>query len=250
MIELFNNNSHRSIMFNDLSVGSMIQSSQHLIIDGDEAILLDPGGHKIYAKLISEISNSIGSISKIKQIFFSHQDPDIVASANAWLMMTDAKAYLPELWIRFITHFGIDDLVLKQITPIPDQGMEINLNKKTLNLIPAHFLHSTGNFQLYDPESKILYSGDMGASFGQDYDFVKSFDDHIKYIEGFHKRYIPSGELLKKWVKMIKRYDIEIIAPQHGAVMKGKDIIEKYLLWLENLKCGIDLIDENFIFQS
>ncbi|MEN8152908.1 MAG: MBL fold metallo-hydrolase [Acidobacteriota bacterium] len=247
---LYDNNGHKNVMFNDLAVGEMIQSTQHLIIDGDEAILLDPGGHKVYATLITEISKAVQSLSKIKYLFFSHQDPDIIASANAWLMMTDAKAYLPEIWIRFITHFGVDDIVLKQITPIQDSGTVISLNGKKLEVIPAHFLHSTGNFQIYDQESKILYSGDMGASFGQEYDFVESFEDHIQYIEGFHKRYIANNEVLKKWVSMIKKYDIETIAPQHGAVIKGKENIEKYFSWLETLKCGIDLMDDNFQFKK
>jgi len=250
MIEIFNNNGHKSVMFNDLSVGKMIQATQFVIMDGDEAILLDPGGHKTYAALITEMAEAIGTVSKIKHIFFSHQDPDIVASANAWLMITDAKAYLPEIWVRFVAHFGVDGIVSNQITPIPDKGMDISLNGKTLNLIPAHFLHSTGNFQLYDPESKILYSGDMGASFGQPYNFVESFDKHIQYTEGFHKRYIANNDILKKWLNMIKKYDIEVIAPQHGAIMRGKNIIEQYFSWLENLRCGIELIDDNLIFNG
>ncbi len=250
MIEIFSNDKHKNIMFSDLSVGNMIQSTQHLIVDGDDAILLDPGGHKVYAALIMKMVDTISSVANIKHIFFSHQDPDIIASANAWLMMTNAKAYLPEIWIRFITHFGVDDLVLKQITPIPDKGMDIIMNGKKFVAIPAHFLHSSGNFQLYDPESKILYSGDLGASFGQDYNIVESFENHIQYLEGFHTRYIATGELLKKWAKMIRKYDVDMIAPQHGAVMKGKDTIEKYLLWLEDLKCGIDLMDDNLVFKN
>jgi len=250
MIELYDNNEHKSVMFNDLSVGGMIQATQHIIVDGDEAILLDPGGHKTYSSLITKMTSVVSSVSKIKYIFFSHQDPDIVASANAWLMITDAMAYIPEIWVRFIAHFGVDGIVSKQITPIPDNGMDITLNGKTLNVIPAHFLHSSGNFQLYDSESKILYSGDLGASFDQPYDFVESFEGHIKYMEGFHKRYISSGKILKKWVAMIKSYDIDIIAPQHGAIMKGKDIIEKYYLWLENLECGIDIMDDRLVFKS
>jgi flavorubredoxin len=235
-------------MFNDLTVGNMIQATQHVIVDGGEAILLDPGGHKVYASLITEIANVLESLSKIKYLFFSHQDPDIIASANAWLMMTDAQAYLPEIWMRFITHFGVDDLVLKQIIPIKDSGTEILLNGKSLKIIPAHFLHSAGNFQIYDQESKILYSGDMGASFGQEYDFVESFENHIQYMEGFHKRYIACKNVLKKWVKMIKKYDIEMIAPQHGAIIRGKENVEKFFSWSESFKCGIDLMDENFQF--
>ena len=29
--------------------------------------------------------------------------------------------------------------------------------------LPAHFLHSVGNFHIYDPIAKILYTGDLGA---------------------------------------------------------------------------------------
>lgn len=250
MDTIYDNNGHKNVMFTDLSVGEMIQATQHVIIDGDDVILIDPGGHKVYATLVVEIAKVVKDISKIKNIFFSHQDPDIVASANVWLMMTDAKAYLPEIWIRFITHFGIDDIILKQITPIPDRGMDIFLNGKTLNVIPAHFLHSSGNFQIFDPESKILYSGDLGASFGQEYDFVESFEDHIQYMEGFHKRYIASGDILRKWAKMIRKYDIETIAPQHGAVIRGRKNVEKYFSWIESLKCGIDLMDDNFSFSK
>lgn len=250
MNTLYDNNGHKNVMFTDLSVGKMIQATQHVIVDGDEAILIDPGGHKVYTALIIEISKAIKRLSKIKHIFFSHQDPDIISAANAWMLMTKAKAYLPKIWIRFITHIGIDDIVLKQVFPIPDSGMEILLNGKTLKVIPAHFLHSPGNFQLYDQESKILYSGDLGASFGQQYDFVESFEDHIQYMQSFHKRYIASGNILKKWVKMVRKLDIEIIAPQHGAMVRGKENIEKYFQWLENLKCGIDLIDDNFLFSE
>ena len=38
-----------------------------------------------------------------------------------------------------------------------------------LMALPAHFLHSSGNHQIYDPESRILYSGDLGASVGHSY---------------------------------------------------------------------------------
>ena len=47
---------------------------------------------------------------------------------------------------------------------IPDEGRIIELGGAKLYYLPAHFLHSEGNFQLYDPTSKILYSGDLGAS--------------------------------------------------------------------------------------
>jgi flavorubredoxin len=48
---------------------------------------------------------------------------------------------------------------------IEDKGGTIRFRDGVeLKIIPAHFLHSTGNFTLYDPISKILFSGDIGVS--------------------------------------------------------------------------------------
>ncbi|MEN8163880.1 MAG: MBL fold metallo-hydrolase [Acidobacteriota bacterium] len=98
MITLFESGEHKSIYFDDLSSGSMIQANQHLIAHGDEAMILDPGGHKVHSALFALISSAV-PMRNLKHIFFSHQDPDIIAAANAWLMMSDAQAYLPMPWV-------------------------------------------------------------------------------------------------------------------------------------------------------
>ena len=245
MITLFESGTHKNVFFNDLSSGHMVQANQHLIIEGNEGIILDPGGHKIQSKLFSHLSTLL-PISGLKHIFFSHQDPDIIAAANAWLMVTDAQAYLSALWMRFIPHFGVDEYVVERIRPIPDEGMTISMGGKPLKFIPAHFLHSTGNFQVYDPTSKILYSGDLGASLGQSYDVVEDFDSHIQYMEGFHKRYMPTSKALKMWVNMVRTLDIEIIAPQHGAILPNKDMSNKFIDWIGSLSCGLDLWGDSY----
>ncbi len=245
MIELFKSDNHRNLFYDDLSSGSMVQANQHIIVNGDNAIILDPGGHKVHTKLYSNISTEIPT-SSIKHLFFSHQDPDIIAAANGWLMMTDAQAYLSALWMRFIPHFGVDELVVERIQPIPDEGMILQLGDVPLKIIPAHFLHSTGNFQVYDPISKILYTGDLGASLGNDYAVAEDFDSHVQYMEGFHKRYIPSGKVLKMWADMARKLDIEMIAPQHGASFKGKENVDKFINWIASLECGFDLMQDGF----
>lgn len=243
MMTIYDSMDHKNIMYHDLTNGAMVQANQHLIIDGEEAILLEPGGHKVYTNLVSELSG-VTFLSGLKHIFFSHQDPDIIAAANGWLMVTDATAYLPALWMRFIPHFGIDEYVMNRIKPIPDQGMDLELNGKILKIIPAHFLHSAGNFQLYDPTAKILYSGDLGMSMDQDYFTVENFENHIRYLEPFHKRYIPSAKALKIWLNTIKDLDIEIIAPQHGAIFPNRYMVKKLLQWLDTLECGLDIMGD------
>ena len=241
---LFDNGTHKNILLEDVSgEGLAVQSNQHVIIDSRAGMILDPGGHKVYSKVLAATTGLLGR-ARLETIFLSHQDPDIVAAVNGWLMTTDAKAYCSELWTRFVPHFGLDRLVESRLLGIPDQGTEIKLGATELKVIPAHFLHSAGNFQVYDPIAKILYSGDLGASIGMDYREVTDFDAHEKFMKGFHQRYMASGIAMKAWAKGARKLDIEIIAPQHGALSRGKPMVERFISWCESLDCGIDMIDK------
>ncbi len=245
MISLFDSGNHKNVFFHDLSSGAMVQANQHLIVHGEEAIILDPGGHKVHSHLFAHIP-SVVPMKALKHIFFSHQDPDIIAAANPWLMVTDATGYLSTVWMRFIPHFGVDEVVLKRIRPIPDEGMTLSLGGSPLKFLPAHFLHSPGNFQVYDPVSKILYSGDLGAGLDADYQAVADFDAHLPHMEGFHKRYMPSNKALRLWAQMVRGLDVEVIAPQHGAIFKGRPMVERFLAWAEGLICGVDLMENTY----
>ncbi len=244
-IVLYENGAHKNVLLEDYTAGSMVQSNQHLIVHESAGLLLDPGGHKIYSRALAECTSQLHG-KPLTHIFLSHQDPDIVASVNGWLMTTDADAYISKLWTRFLPHFGVDRLVEARVREIPDEGMVLDFAGIELLILPAHFLHSCGNFHLYDPVSKILYSGDLGASLGEIDREVHDFEAHISHMEGFHKRYMASGQALRAWAAMVRTLDIECIAPQHGAVFRGKDMVEKFLTWCEGLQCGIDLLIDKY----
>ena len=123
---------------------------------------------------------------------------------------------------------------------IPDEGMSIPLGNLNLQAIPAHYVHSSGNFSLYDPEAKILFSGDIGAAIipkdGDD-PFVKNFDAHLPLIEGFHKRWLGTNEHKNQWCERVLELDLDFLAPQHGLIYQGK-MIKTFLEWLHDLKVG------------
>ena len=112
-------------------------------------------------------------------------------------------------------------------------------------MIPSHFLHSAGCFSFFDPTSGVLFSSDIGAAVfppeGQ-YLFVDDFSSHVKLIEKFHRRYMCSNKVIRKWLSSIENYDIRMIAPQHGAVYR-KESVKDFIQWLRTLECGIDIID-------
>ncbi len=241
-ITLYDTASHRNVLLEDFDAGGVaVQANQHVILDGEEAIILDPGGHKVYSRVLSATLGLLGR-GKLTQIFLSHQDPDIVAAVNGWLMSTDATAHVSSLWTRFVPHFGLDRLVEGRLLPIPDEGKTIRVGKTELVAIPAHFLHSPGNFHLYDPTAKILYSGDLGASLGISYREVSDFDAHLPSMEGFHRRYMASRRAMQAWVRRVRELPIDVLAPQHGALFRGPALIGRFLDWCEQLECGVDLL--------
>jgi len=239
---LYEDSTHKNVLLEDSGGnGSAVQANQHLIVHNGEGIILDPGGHKVYNKVLAKTLKELKG-GRLKHLFLSHQDPDIVAATNGWLMTTEATAWVSALWTRFVPHFGLDRLVEERLKPIPDQGMRLNLGGSELLILPAHYMHSLGNFQIYDPVSKVLYTGDLGASLGQDYIEVPDFATHLQYMDGFHKRYMTSNKVMKAWAAMVRTLDIEIIAPQHGALFRGKDKCNQFIDWIDDLQCGTDLL--------
>lgn len=243
---LYDDGSHKFIFlgWEEKEESGVIQTNQYLIIDGNEGLLLDPGGVHVFPRVLANVSEQI-SMDKVKYIFFTHQDPDVSSGVSLWLASTPAKVYISGLWIRFLPHFGIYNTA--RVSPIPDRGMDIKFSSGNhVTAVPSHFMHSVGNFSLYDPIAKILFTGDIGAAVfpeGKRYPFVEDFDSHRKYMETFHKRYMGSHEICKKWSERVRKYDVKIIAPQHGAIFKDEKV-DIFLDWLSGLKCGIDSADE------
>ncbi|MBI4956381.1 MAG: MBL fold metallo-hydrolase [Myxococcales bacterium] len=243
MHKLYDRDGHQNLFFHDLCEGAAVQANQHVIVDHGEAMLLDPGGHKVYTKLFAELASLVPP-SGLKHLFFSHQDPDIVAAANGWLMVTEATAHVSKLWTRFIPHFGIDAFAVDRMIGIEDGGGKLAVGSGQVKFLPAHFLHSSGNIQVYDCVSKILYSGDLGAAVGPEYAFVEDFEAHARHMRGFHQRYMPTSRAIRAWARMVRGLDIETIAPQHGAMFVGKEMVGRFIDWVESLECGIELLEE------
>lgn len=254
---LFDNGTHKCISFTSLVKGEGVQANQFLIIDNTRAAVLDPGGDLTYVPLTMEL-NKYTRLSNLDYVMASHQDPDIITSMPRWLVYTNANVVASKLWARFLPHLNsafMSDRMkgnwIDRLVELPDQGARIPLGETEIVAVPAHFLHSVGNFQFYDPISKILFSGDMGASMVEDASAkIEDFRLHIEKMRGFHQRYMCSNKVIRLWVKMVRTMDIEMIVPQHGSPFVGKAQINQFLDWIENLQCGIDLMDEEvFSYQ-
>lgn len=220
----------------------LIDTNEYLVINGDEAILTDPGGMEIFSAVFSAISAEFDPY-RITRLFASHQDPDIISSLALWLDFNpELKCYLSWLWSSFVPHFGGRQ---DTFIAIPDEGMSIPLGDLTLEAVPAHYLHSSGNFNLYDPKAKILFSGDVGAALlppGEDTLFVENFDRHIRHAQAFHRRWMGSNAAKLNWCARVSRLDIDMLCPQHGAIYRGADV-QRFINWFADLEVGSGIKD-------
>jgi len=53
-----------------------------------------------------------------------------------------------------------------------------------------------------------------------------------------------SNKICRLWAKMARSLDIEMIVPQHGARFVGKEMVGRFIDWVEQLECGVDLMTE------
>ena len=216
----------------------LIDTNEYLISSDNDNLLTDPGGSEIFPAVFSALS-TVTDPMKINRLFASHQDPDIISSLALWLDCTpQLHCYLSRLWSTFVPHFGGDD---KSLVPIPDEGLTIPLGSRELFLMPAHFLHSSGNFHLYDKDARILFSGDVGAAMlphDDDSLYVTDFDQHIRHAEGFHRRWMGSTEAKLDWCTRAAALKIDMLCPQHGAIYRGPDVM-RFINWFAELPVGL-----------
>ena len=240
-IELFNDGRHQCLMFSDLAGtgDAAVQANQFLVVDGDTGAVIDPGGNLAYNELYLGVQQHFPP-HRLASILASHADPDIIASLDRWMTATPAKLYISTLWERFAPHFCKPGKTAGRIVGIPDAGLRIAVGGGLLWALPAHFMHAEGNFQFWDPVSRILFSGDLGVSLGGDpRRYVTSLAEALPRMEPFHRRYMVSGKILKLWAQMVKLLPIDMIVPQHGAPLAGAAVAE-FIEWVQTLECGID----------
>lgn len=230
---------HQWIMFgrDKNKLDSIIDSNQYVVRTANRCLLLDPGGYELFAPMLAAVLH-YAPVEQITDLFASHQDPDVISSLSLWdQALPHAKLYAPKIWEGFLRHYGCESI---EYAPIADNGGILKLDSVELQFIPAHYLHSSANFHVYDPEAKILMSGDIGAAL-EAVDaplFVDDFEAHTEKMRYFHQRWMPSNRAKKAWIERVRKLDIDILAPQHGRMFKGDDV-KRFLDWFDALQVGI-----------
>ena len=204
--------------------------NSYLVKGSEKTAIIDtmyPPKTKEYLKRLSD--NQIG---KVDYIIANHGEQDHSGSIPALLekypnaiVLTNSKVaeniknmlFVPEEKIRVIA-----------------DGEEVSLGDKTLKFIFAPGVHWPDTMFTYVKEDNVIFTCDfLGAHFT----FSDVFAPESVELEKSAKRYyaeimMPFRMMSKKYTKMIKDMNVDMILPSHGPVYKNPDfILDLYTDW-------------------
>jgi len=217
------------------------QCHPYFIENGNESILIDPGSMLEFDAVVKKI-NTVSSMSNVKYIILHHQDPDLAASVPEMEKLIDRDDLL------IITHSRMVPLVKHYM--IKSDYYEIDkhqfkLESKNLHLefLTTPYCHSPGAFVTYEPSTKTLFSGDIFGGIEESWEFYAG-DDYFEKAKQFHAEYMPSRDIFNYALSKIETLDINLIAPQHGSIIK-KERISALIAQMKALECGL-YIEEGY----
>lgn len=228
---------YKEILDNVYWVGDSKQESglhcnPYLIVDGDEAVLIEPGS-VIDFETVYENVKSIIPIEKISYIILSHQDPDVCASMPLF-EKNGFKGKISTFWRTavLIKYYGIQS----EVFLVNENNYELNLQSgRKIQFLLTPYMHFPGSMMTYDTKTKTLFSSDIFGAFSTNWSLYAD-ENYIEAMKVFHENYMPSNDIIRPVMELLLSLDINMIAPQHGSII-DKDI-KKHITTLRDLECG------------
>ena len=217
------------------------QCHPYLIKNGNESILIDPGSMLEFKETVRKI-RSVIDIKDVKYIVLHHQDPDLVAAVPEIEKLIDRDDLL------IVTHSRMSLLIKHYL--VTSDYYEIDKNKNRLitpngyhlDFLTTPYCHSPGAFVSYEPNTKTLFSGDIFGGLEESWEFYADESYFLK-AKQFHQEYMPSKDIFNYALNKIQKLDINLIAPQHGSIIKRK-YIKNLIKDMKNLDCGLYIEDK------
>jgi flavorubredoxin len=235
---LFHDDQH-AVYWLGIPEDSAFRCNSYLIVDGQEAIIVDPGGHDAFDFVKMRVIQIL-PVEKVTALIICHQDPDVAASMTDWLTIDPTIKVITSVRTNILLpHYGISDYSFVNINENPAWVFQ---SGRQMKFIESPFLHFPGAFTTYDVTSGFLFSGDIWASIDMDWRLVvEDFNKHLLKLSLFHIDYMASNKAARGYIDRVRHLELNALLPQHGSIIPRKHI-PRALQYMYDLKCGLDLI--------
>ena len=243
--------------FADKSAG--LHCNPYLIVDGDEAVLIDAGSRYDFSTVVLKIMRTGTDPKIIRRLIYQHYDPDLcgnIPHMEELIRNPDLRILSHRENNIFINYYSVHT----RKDDIESMGFHYEFgNGRKLKFFRTPYSHSPGSFVTYDEKTKVLFSSDLFGSYDSHWDLYSNLtkrclecspqdvcpetnkDCELKGIFNFHRRIMTSEKALRYALEQMKKLDISMIAPQHGSVLYTPESIEVVFKRLAELDgIGID----------
>jgi len=213
-----------------------LHCNPYLLVDGDEAVLLDPGP-VVHFPVVARKIVSLVDPGSISTIILHHHDPDLCGAVPVLedvIDRADLRIVSHSRSLVFIRYYG----VRSSLVSIDQQGLALALaSGRRLEFVFTPYLHAPGAIATWDGTTRTLFTSDLCGGFARQWDLFAS-GDYAERAVGFHRAYMPDSELLQRTLAFFRALDPATLAPQHGAVCRG-ETVGAVLARLAEVECGI-----------
>ena len=246
-----------------------LHCNPYLIVDNDEAIVIDGGSRPDFATVMMKILQTGIAPNQIVALLYQHYDPDLCGSIPNFediIKRKDLKIISDSANLMFIRHYSVTTSLL----PISKINYQYTFSSgRTLQFTRTPYAHSGGSIVTFDPQSGILFTSDLFGSLGLEWELFLNLKPEcmdcvgharcpagrnscpIQDILNFHKSVMPSEKALRYSLEQILDIPFSMIAPQHGSIISNPEIFRYVFGLLASLKgVGIDgIVEDGYTFN-
>ena len=225
----------QGIFWIGVDVEDALRCNPYVILDGEEAVLIDPGG-LLYCDAVIERIRKVVDLRRVRHIVVQHQDPDICSMLPALrpLVAPDCTVICHSRMSVLIKHLGAGF----PFRHVDQTGWQLSFGGGR-NLTFAHtpYLHSPGAIVTYDSRSRTVFTSDIFGGLTERWT-LRATESYLASLKSFHVGYMPSREILAAGLKRIRSLGpISRLAPQHGSIIEG-ELVDRAFAALEALPVG------------
>lgn len=240
---------------------SGLHCNPYLIIEDDEAVLIDGGSRDDFSNVMLKILRTGLNPVQISRLIYQHYDPDLCGS------LPQLESIINNDALRIISHY--ENNIFIHYYSAKTQKLDFrDLNNhydfasgRRLEFYATPFCHQPGSFVTYDTQTKTLFSSDLFGSFDNQWTLFLELNDacsecsginncpqnlpicHIKGIKKFHQEVMSSNLAAMNTLNIIEKLDIDRIAPQHGSIISSKEDAKTIIRHLKATKnVGIEYL--------
>lgn len=245
--------------FEDTESG--LHCNPYLIVDGDEAVVIDGGSRPDFPSVMMKILKTGIAPEQIKTLIYQHYDPDLCGSIPHFenLIGSDQVELLSHHEnMMFIRHYD------SRSRRVPIEAIDNCWSFSSGRRLTFHntpYAHSAGSFMTFDEQTGTLFSSDLLGSCDSEWSLEMELPEECRICRNyshcpqgkercpmeftlrFHQRLMTSTRALHHALDVIESLPVSIIAPQHGSIIRKKEDIQTVLQALRRLdRVGIDHI--------